>query len=137
MGDLFDRTILSLAKALDAYALRQRVMADNIANIATPGFRAKEVTFEDQLRRALYKRGEPRGITTHARHIPIGGEPLEQVSPRVKASDNSYPDASGINDVDVDREMAELAKNQLLYTFAAHLMSRKFSGIRASIRGRA
>ncbi len=136
-GHLFGRTILSLAKALDAYALRQRVIADNIANVATPGFRAKEVTFEDQFRRALYKREELRETTSYARHIPIGGNPLEQVRPQIKGSDNTYSNASGVNDVNVDREMAELAKNQLLHMFAAHLLGRKFSGIRASIRGRA
>ena len=136
-GHLFGRTILSLAKALDAYALRQRVIADNIANVATPGFRGKEVTFEDQLRSALHKGGELRGTIPHARHIPIGGKPLEQVRPQIKVADNTYSDASGVNDVDVDKEMAGLAKNQLLYMFTAHLLGRKFSGIRASIRGRA
>ncbi|HID12005.1 MAG TPA: flagellar basal body rod protein FlgB, partial [Candidatus Latescibacteria bacterium] len=53
MLDLDRTSIPLLAKALDAYTLRQRAIADNIANSETPGFRRREVRFEEELRRAL------------------------------------------------------------------------------------
>ncbi len=137
IGNFFGKAILSLVKALDAYSLRQRVIADNIANIATPGFKRKEVAFEDQLKEALYRGRGLRGITSHIRHISADGGSLEQVEPQIKVTDEGSPDAGGINSVNVEREMAALAKNQLIYTFAANLLSRKFSNIKASIRGRA
>jgi len=42
---------------------------------------------------------------------------------------------SGINDVDVDSEMAELAKNQIRFKYASRLLSDSFRGIQKSIRG--
>ncbi len=49
--DLFgDRVLPVLGKAMDAYSLRHRVMADNIANANTPGFKRSYVPFESELR---------------------------------------------------------------------------------------
>lgn len=48
--------------ALDALAARQRVIANNVANIQTPGFEAGRLTFEDSLRSAL-NNGEPTQTT--------------------------------------------------------------------------
>ncbi|GAA2913107.1 flagellar basal-body rod protein FlgB [Microbacterium keratanolyticum] len=46
-------TANALSGALDGLALRQRAIADNIANINTPGYQAQRVLFEDALRRAV------------------------------------------------------------------------------------
>ena len=71
-----------LASALDGVSLRQRVIADNIANVDTPGFRAASVDFETQLKAAisdgtfLDERGE-QGVdsvaaTTSPTDTPVG-----------------------------------------------------------------
>ncbi|TVQ66266.1 MAG: flagellar basal body rod protein FlgB [Balneolaceae bacterium] len=54
-----------LARAMDTYSLRQRVTAANIANIDTPGYKKKEVKFEDELRRVQEagKMSRATGIT--------------------------------------------------------------------------
>ena len=54
-----DVTSSALRSALAACPLRQRVIADNIANIETPGFRAGKVKFEDALRSAVADGGTP------------------------------------------------------------------------------
>jgi len=46
-------TAVALSSALDGLSLRQRAIADNIANINTPGYHAKRVLFEDELREAV------------------------------------------------------------------------------------
>lgn len=46
-------TATALSSALDGLALRQRAIADNIANINTPGYQAQRVRFEDELRSAV------------------------------------------------------------------------------------
>jgi len=135
---LFDGTkIPVLNRALDAYALRQKVIAGNLANIATPGYKAQSVKFEEELSGAL-NTGSIPGMTTHAQHLPIGGSSIDGVVPTVQSTpvnDKSDPRASGMNNVDLDQEMAELAKTQLRFKFAARLIGDTFRGIQKSIRG--
>jgi flagellar basal-body rod protein FlgB len=135
---LFDGTkIPVLNRALDAYALRQKVTAENLANITTPGYKAQSVKFEEELSGAL-NTGSIPGMTTNARHLPIGGSSIDGVHPVVQntpANEASDPRASGMNNVDLDMEMAELAKTQLKFRFAARLIGDTFRGIQKSIRG--
>jgi flagellar basal-body rod protein FlgB len=135
---LFDGTkIPVLNRALDAYALRQKVIAGNLANIATPGYKARSVKFEEELSGALQAGCIP-GITTDPRHMPIGGQTAGGTAPAVQTSpvgDQTDALASGVNNVDLDQEMAELAKTQLRFRFAARLIGDTFRGIQKSIRG--
>lgn len=135
---LFDGTkIPVLNRALDAYALRQKVIAGNLANITTPGYKAQTVKFEDQLSGALQSGSIP-GMTTNAHHIPIGGSSVAGVTPVVETAQgdaNTDPRASGMNNVDLDQEMAQLAQTQLRFKFAARLIGDTFRGIQKSIRG--
>jgi flagellar basal-body rod protein FlgB len=113
------------------------VIAENLANIATPGYKAQSVKFEEELAGAL-NTGSIPGVTTNARHLPIGGSSVDGVAPTVQntsVNDESDPRASGMNNVDLDQEMAELAKTQLRFRFAARLIGDTFRGIQKSIRG--
>lgn len=135
---LFNRTnIPLLGKALDAYSLRQKVIASNIANVATPGYRSQSVSFEDELSGAL-QGSQISGTQTSERHIPIGvpstADPIIQVSDANKGPETA-PNMSGVNDVDVDNEMAELAKDQIRFRFAARMIADTFKVIQQSIRG--
>ena len=137
---LFDVTnIPVLSKALDAYSLRHKAIASNIANINTVGYKPKTVTFEDQLSGALRSGSQP-GALTNERHIPLGTSDLANAQPEVVETRSAYgsvndPLASGANDVDIDEEMAELAKNQIRFKFSARLLSDTFKAIQTSIRG--
>ncbi len=137
---LFDVTnIPVLSKALDAYSLRHKAIASNIANINTAGYKPKTVTFEDQLSGALRTGSQP-GALTNERHIPIGATDPSGIQPDVVETRSAYgsvndPLASGSNDVDIDAEMAELAKNQIRFKFSARLLADTFKGIQTSIRG--
>lgn len=137
---LFDATkIPVLGRALDAYALRHKVIATNLANITTPGYQSRKVAFEEQLSGALGATALP-GVTTHQHHMPIGRDPVVTVQPTVQQPDASAnlqndPMASGLNNVDLDNEMAELAKNQIRFKFSSRLLSETFRGLQKSIRG--
>jgi flagellar basal-body rod protein FlgB len=135
---LFDGTkIPVLNRALDAYALRQKVIAGNLANITTPGYKAQSVKFEEELSGAMQSGSIP-GKTTDPRHMAIGGSTLQGVTPTVESTPaGAQTDAlaSGVNNVDLDQEMAELAKTQLRFRFAARLIGDTFRGIQKSIRG--
>ena len=70
---LDDVTSVTLSTALSALAARQRVSANNIANIETPNFRAGQVSFEDSLRQAVAA-GDPSraAVTLTASTAPAG-----------------------------------------------------------------
>ncbi|HUU28191.1 MAG TPA: flagellar basal body rod protein FlgB [archaeon] len=132
---MFEQTNLPLLhKGLDAYALRQKAIAHNIANENTHGYRRMEVKFEDELRKALKIDKSMTGEMTSPRHFKIGADVIEQVEPEPYMPDD--PDLhSGINNVDIEEEMVRLAKAQLSFDFASRMAKRTFSGLRSSIRG--
>ena len=121
-----------LQKSLDACSLRQRCIAGNIANATTPGYRRVEVVFEEELRKANCRLS---GEVTHPRHLRIGRPRIEEVTPKLSVS-RERSLAGGINNVDIDREMAALAQNQLLFSFSSRLLALKYRAIKTSIQGK-
>jgi flagellar basal-body rod protein FlgB len=140
MGLFSSTNIPLLSKALDAYALRQKVSASNIANITTPGYKSQSVSFEEHLVSASGQ-SALGGTMTNGKHLAIGtvSDPLA-VEPEVHETSVDRPDgynemASGFNDVNIDFEMAELAKNQIRFKFGSRLLGDTFKGIQKAIRG--
>ncbi len=132
---LFNKTSIPVSsKVLDATALRQRAVANNVANVSTPGYRRTEVAFEEDLREALAG-GKVKGSRTHRAHIALGKRDVTTVKPRAFQPDDES-DPSGVNNVDIDVEMGNLAKNQLEYAVNARLLSDRIQALRRSIRGR-
>lgn len=136
MVKLFEKTkIPFLQNALNAYSLRNKVIASNVANINTAGYKAKSVVFEEHLASAMAS-VKGSGSITNDRHIPLGGAGSPFGGPEIVEERNGAEDLpSGVNNVDVDNEMSELAKNQIRFRFAARLMSETFKQIQKSIRG--
>ncbi|MDO8585657.1 MAG: flagellar basal body rod protein FlgB [Armatimonadota bacterium] len=115
-----DSTSETLAKGLDAVGIRHRVIADNIANVETPGFTRSDVVFEERLREALRSRGED------------ASERVQNVTPEVRADRTSPARADG-NNVSIDKEMAAMVKNTLEYEALTQLINLKGSMLRAAI----
>ncbi len=133
---LFDLTsIPALSRALTAYSLRHKTIAANIANAGTAGYTPKQVNFEEQLTSQTGDGTSLHGTTTDPRHIPIGISSATDAQPYVEDANVTDADASGINGVDIDQEMGELAKNQIRYKFASRLTSQAFQALEKSIRG--
>lgn len=104
----------ALEKALDASWLRNEAISQNIANADTPNYKRKTVEFEEQLNQAL---GESRlqGRRTHERHIPIGKRSIDNVVPKVTEDHKALSMRLDGNNVDIDNEMASMAKNSIKY----------------------
>jgi flagellar basal-body rod protein FlgB len=129
---LFDRAPLSdLKTALDVYARRHRVVADNIANVETGGYEAQEYRFEDFLDSAARRL---QGTRTHRHHLPIGRRNIADIEGEVRKTSSLYD--NGINNVDIDHEMSDLATNDLSYRLATRLLSMKYNLLRGAITGR-
>jgi flagellar basal-body rod protein FlgB len=98
--ELFDTTYAALERAIAGASLRNDVLANNIANANTPGYRRMEVDFHSALARALETAASPkdvRGIEFAAATDPSGATRVDGSS------------------VDVDKEMASLSENALEY----------------------
>ncbi len=132
---LITRTMHMLEKGLDASALRNKVIADNLANVDTPGYKRSEVLFEEELRKAMGRESGLAGKLTHERHIPIGRKTAFNVAPEVVRSEDTSMRNDG-NNVDIDREMAALAKNSIMYTALAQELNGEFQKIKMAINGR-
>jgi flagellar basal-body rod protein FlgB len=133
---LFDGDIMvALKKSLDAGALRQRVIANNIANINTPGFKKSAVSFEERLKMALT--GPSSGIalkTSDPRHISAASSLAELQPQVVKVSDTAMrPDG---NNVDIDQEMVQVAANTINYNVAGRALNGQYSILDYVITGR-
>ena len=129
---LFDKEHLGvLKKAVDVYARRHQVTAQNISNVETPGYRAQRVKFEEMLSGEQMKL---RGYRTHANHIPIGGVDPGSARDEIVDADMDYD--NGVNNVDVDQQMTNLATNDLSYRMATRLLSMRYSVLRGAIKGR-
>jgi len=120
-----------LKQALDVYARRHKVIADNIANVESTDYRAQEYRFEDLLAGAGQRL---RGARTHAGHLPVGQRDLTDTEGEVRETRTDFD--NGINNVDIDREMTDLATNDLSYRLATRLLSMKYGVLRSAIRGR-
>ncbi|PIU61621.1 MAG: flagellar basal body rod protein FlgB [Armatimonadetes bacterium CG07_land_8_20_14_0_80_40_9] len=131
---LFDSdAFLTLKKSLDAASLRQRTIANNIANVDTPGFKRADVTFEEELKVALEKNGKSGLKVTNPKHISNKPKGVAEVSPKV-IKENSTVFRNDLNNVDIDKEMAKLAENNLAYNTLAQLINQKLRGLGSAIQ---
>ncbi|MGB9660793.1 MAG: flagellar basal body rod protein FlgB [Moorellaceae bacterium] len=115
-----------LTRALETAALRQRTIAHNIANVNTPGFKRYYVTFEEDLRRALDMQGGLSLYRTHPLHLPQSDV---RVEPQVEQERGTSMREDG-NNVDIDREMVELAMNSLNYNLAVQQLNGRLGMLR-------
>lgn len=127
-----DQVMLGLKKGLDAGALRQRVIANNIANVNTPFFKKSTVAFESLLKKAM-GRGPVDLATTDPRHL--GGTPaLADLTPLVNLDRFTSMRTDG-NNVDIDEEMTNLAANGIQYQATARALSDRYAVLSTVITG--
>jgi flagellar basal-body rod protein FlgB len=100
-----------LSSALDGIALRQRVIADNIANVDTPRYRASSVDFETSLRAAI-----------------ASGDPSAPVTAELLATDT--PVGANDNNVDLRKETLAAVQSQFQYQVLTRATSDRFDLLR-------
>lgn len=111
--DLF-KTTRALESALSGAMLKHRMIASNIANVDTPNYKSKQVSFQTALTEALGKKSL-KSYRTHPKHIKFSTEQDGVFTAKVHTNPNLIFNHNG-NNVDMDYEMAQLAKNQIWYT---------------------
>lgn len=130
-----NRTDQLLRTALSGLAARQRVISDNVANVDTPGFKASRVHFEQALQSAMSRDDDRPRVLMLANvngSVAQPDDPELAVKPRIVASLDTSHRADG-NNVDIDREMVELAETNLTYNALAQIASSRLQLLRSVI----
>jgi flagellar basal-body rod protein FlgB len=136
-----DPTSKALRTALSGLQMRQQTIANNIANVDTPNYKAQAVTFENALQSELAgpPGRRPKLITigldtTDSRHIPLQPQvKTYDARPTATASTEGSLRTDG-NNVDVEREMTKLAETQITYSALGQVTSAKLGVLRSAIR---
>ncbi|NMA03955.1 MAG: flagellar basal body rod protein FlgB [Clostridiales bacterium] len=122
------KNINLLARALDASWKRNEIITNNIANAETPGFKKSVVLFEEILREQL-SGGKLKGVVTNPRHIRINDININDIKYKIKTEDN-FSTRMDKNNVDIDVEMAERAKNEIVYNVLTDKIQSNFRRIK-------
>jgi len=109
-----------LARLLDVAGQRHEVIAQNVANVNTPGYRRLEVQFEDSFADILERSGPKDAL---------------QLRPSVVEGKGDFERADG-NNVDIDAEVGRLNKNTLLFKLYAQVLALQLASMRSAISGR-
>ncbi|UOR12731.1 flagellar basal body rod protein FlgB [Halobacillus amylolyticus] len=126
---LFSETFTTLENSLNYATAKNRAISNNIANVDTPGYKAKDVVFKDVLN------GELSGFETkrtNPRHIPFSDNttmPFKTITKQGTTYNHNG------NNVDIDKEMNQLAKNQIQYQALVDRIGGKFRSLESVIKG--
>jgi flagellar basal-body rod protein FlgB len=132
---LFEGTINLAEKALNLRARRHELILSNIANADTPNYKAFDLLVEEALSKQAQPEGQFQLQQTNSAHIPKGGPTDRPVYPqRLDLSTQVTLRGDG-NTVDMDREMSNLAANQLQYKLSAQIVAKKFQSLKNIIQG--
>lgn len=131
--ELFGKKFGLLEKSLELREQRNAMIASNVANRETPGFRAKDLVFEKELSQA-YHSDQPGPLeTSDPRHFDgITRKRFESVTGLQIHSHNPDPRMDG-NTVNLDKEMAKLAENQLMHQFITDKIGSSFRSLKRVI----
>ena len=137
LGNTFGKTVDILQRTMDVSVLRQRVIANNIANADTPNFKASYVDFESQLGAALrseQNRSDFHPMLTNKRDIPFF-QPIDYrtVRPRTFLDWQTTVKNDG-NNVDIEQQGTLQLDNQLAYTLMAQSVRDMFANVNIVLR---
>jgi flagellar basal-body rod protein FlgB len=119
MESLFGKTYNMLSTLLGYRSERNKIITSNIANLDTPEYKPADYVFKEDLQKAMDIR---INLTrTNEKHFPNATDEITK---------NDFKIVHSEDKVDLDKEMGNLASNQLMYNLSVELLARKFKGIR-------
>ena len=126
-----DNALGIASRALSLRAERTQLLADNIANADTPGYKARDIDFKDLLARETGSRREVSVMATNERHIAGRNQGLsESVKYRVPL----MPSLDG-NTVDTQMEQSAFAENSIQFLTNFRILNGRIQGMMTSIKG--
>ena len=120
-----------LEKVPDFSTAKNKVISENLANVNTVNYKRKDINFRDFLEDA--SNSEIR--STNPKHFAASEVKLPG-TPDFNVINNKEQEAdSGLNNVDADKEMAEMAQNSIMFKFAAHKLKSHYTTLQKVIKG--
>lgn len=119
---VFDRTVELMQDRLSLNSLNQQVISSNLANINTPGYSAKELSFDKVLRNSLEEQ-----VLTMVRSNKQHAAPDNPVQAM------ESPETVDVGPVDLDYEMVKLSKNSIEYQYMVGMLNKKFAMLKVAI----
>jgi len=116
-----------LDKAADASWLRNQAIANNLANVDTPGYKRQDVAFEAELTRVLNK------VEYDNLDARVYNMQLSRIEPRIYTDAYSFSYRLDGNNVDMDTESVYLAENQITYNGLISCMQNEFGNLRTAM----
>ena len=131
MKELFEQNIHLVGKVMDLRLQRQNVVMANVANVNTPKYKARKLAFEEDLQSALQLDAKGRMTRTNQMHMPaefdvngFQGKGIQDYKPRL---------VHGEDVVDLDKEMAAMSKNGMMYNALSDVIAKSFTGLQTVI----
>ena len=121
-GIVFDKTVKMIEDRLSLNAFNQKLISGNLANINTPGYTAKGVSFENALRQSLEEE-VLHMVRTSSSHL-AQDDPLQAMQ---------TPEVVERGPVDLDTEMVSLLKNSIEYQHMVGMLNKKFTMLKTAI----
>ena len=129
INKLFDQSIGALNKAMDLYWYRSQAITSNISNAETPGYKAVDVDFANELERA-FEKDKIKEQQTSKGHLAAEDSSM---SAHLVGDFSGATKGDG-NNVDIDIQMGKLATNASDYNLSASLVRKKLQILRNAIR---
>jgi flagellar basal-body rod protein FlgB len=117
---LFDQTMSFIGRTLDLRAFSHKILSSNIANAETPGYGAKDASFEKLLERSMGPFFNVSLKKTHPGHLP------EEVPSGLEVESSTEP-------VNLDLEMGKLAENNVMFHAGIQALIKKFEALKFTI----
>ena len=128
--DLFgSKTLNAMESYMGRLSQRQEIVTSNLANIDTPGYKTKDISFHATMDELLTERSEGRLRTTRERHI----EGMEFGPLNTVFEPEGLVERVDKNNVDIDREMAKLSETTFGYSMMTQLLRGKYQKLSTSI----
>lgn len=120
-------SIKSLEKFISYCSTKNKVLSKNIANIGTENYKRQDVDFKTIL---FNNMGQMKATNSKHLKLPEINQPEFEV-----LQDKSMDNISGVNNVDIDREMSELAANSIQFRFASRKIGDYYRNLQNVIKG--
>jgi len=128
--EIADNPILNiLGRALDVSSRRASLVASNVANVDTPGYKAKTFDFDAALAACSENYAEMQPVQTDPRHMSQGaGTELP-----IDVQETASPCRVDGNTVDIEQEMADLLQSELMFSASSKLIAKKIEMLKTAI----
>jgi len=127
---IYGHTLTMIKKALDVSTRRHNLIAGNIANMDTIGYKPKDLDFNETLHRAMGKKEPDFMEKTHYNHLPAQED---KKTLDINGENSEAVDIYHLDSVNIDTEMMNLTQNNIKYRATTEMLLRKMKILQYSI----